>query len=265
MFKIHTRGKPLGPDVDLETCAKITPGFSGADIENLVNEAAILAARRNAKAIVMKDMQDAMEKVVMGPERKSRVISPEEKRIVAYHEAGHALVGGLLPNCDPIHKVTIVARGMAGGFVMPLPDTDRQFRNVAKFKDELAFALGGRVAEELVFGDVTTGASSDLDKVTKMARAMVTQYGMSEKLGPITFGEKDELVFLGREIGEQRNYSEAVAEEIDSEVRSIVTEAYERARKVVLDHRAKLDAIAHKLMDVETLDSGEFRNLLAAA
>ena len=264
MFKIHTRGKPLAPDVDLETCAKITPGFSGADIENLVNEAAILAARRNAKAISMKDMQDSMEKVVMGPERKSRVISPVEKRIVAYHEAGHALVGHMLPNCDPIHKVTIVPRGMAGGFVMPLPDSDRQFRNVAKFKDDLAFTLGGRVAEEIVFGDVTTGASSDLEKVTKLARAMVTQYGMSEKLGPITFGEKDEMVFLGREIGEQRNYSEAVAEEIDAEVRALVTEAYERARGVVVDNRAKLDLIAQKLMDVETLDASDFRALFAA-
>ncbi|MCW5881009.1 MAG: ATP-dependent zinc metalloprotease FtsH [Anaerolineae bacterium] len=264
MFKIHTRGKPLAPDVDLEICAKITPGFSGADIENLVNEAAILAARRNAKAISMKDMQDSMEKVVMGPERKSRVISPVEKRIVAYHEAGHALVGHLLPNCDPIHKVTIVPRGMAGGFVMPLPDSDRQFRNVAKFKDDLAFTLGGRVAEEIVFGDVTTGASSDLEKVTKLARAMVTQYGMSEKLGPITFGEKEEMVFLGREIGEQRNYSEAVAEEIDAEVRMLVTEAYERARGVVVDNRPKLDLIAQKLMDVETLDAADFRALFAA-
>ena len=264
MLKIHSRGKPLGPDVDLDTMARITPGFSGADIENLVNEAAILAARRNAKAISMRDMQEAMEKVVMGPERKSRVISETEKRVIAYHEAGHAVVGHLLPNCDPIHKVTIVPRGMAGGYVMPMRETDSNLRNSAKFKDELAFGLGGRVAEEIVFRDVTTGASSDLEHVTKLARAMVTQYGMSERMGPITFGEKDEMVFLGREIGEQRNYSEAIAEEIDQEVRNIVTEAYDRAKHVVMTNRDKLDRLAQKLMEVETLDSQEFRTLMAA-
>ena len=268
MFKIHTRGKPLAPDVDLETCAKITPGFSGADIENMVNEAAILAARRGAKAITMKDMQDAMEKVVMGPERKSRVISAEEKKIVAYHEAGHALVAYMMPASEPIHKITIVSRGMAGGFVMYLPETDYKFYNIAKFKAKLASALGGRVAEELVFNSITTGAGggsgSDLDQVTKIARSMVTQYGMSQKLGPITFGEKEEMVFLGREIGEQRNYSEAVAEEIDAEVKDIVTEAYETARRILTDHREKLDAIARRLMEVETLDFQEFVDLMGA-
>ncbi|MCW5852458.1 MAG: AAA family ATPase, partial [Anaerolineae bacterium] len=266
MFKIHTRGKPLAPDVDLETCAKITPGFTGADIENMVNEAAILAARRGAKAISMKDMQDAMEKVVMGPERKSRVISAEEKKIVAYHEAGHALIAYMLPASEPIHKITIVSRGMAGGFVMYLPETDYKFYNIAKFKAKLASALGGRVAEELVFNSITTGAGggsgSDLDQVTKIARSMVTQYGMSQKLGPITFGEKEEMVFLGREIGEQRNYSEAVAEEIDGEVKDIVTEAYETARRILTDHRDKLDAIAKRLMEVETLDFQEFITLM---
>ena len=264
MLKIHTRGKPLASEVDLDVIAKITPGFSGADIENLVNEAAILAARRNAKSINMLDFQNAMEKVVMGPERKSRVISEKEKTVVAYHEAGHALVGYMLPNSDPIHKVTIVPRGMAGGFVMHLPDSDTTLVTAAKFRDELAGLLGGRVAEELVFSDVTTGASNDLERATKMARAMVTQYGMSERLGPLTFGEKDEMVFLGREIGEQRNYSEAVAQEIDNEVRNIVTEAYERARQIITLHRDKLEALARKLIEVETLDANEVRSLLAA-
>ena len=264
MIKIHTRGKPLASEVDLDVIAKITPGFSGADIENLVNEAAILAARRNAKSINMLDFQNAMEKVVMGPERKSRVISEKEKTVVAYHEAGHALVGYMLPNSDPIHKVTIVPRGMAGGIVMHLPDSDTTLVTAAKFRDELAGLLGGCVAEELVFSDVTTGASNDLERATKMARAMVTQYGMSERLGPLTFGEKDEMVFLGREIGEQRNYSEAVAQEIDNEVRNIVTEAYERARQIITLHRDKLEALARKLIEVETLDAQEVRTLLAA-
>ncbi|MFN8484939.1 MAG: ATP-dependent zinc metalloprotease FtsH [Anaerolineae bacterium] len=264
MIKIHTRGKPLASEVDLDVIAKITPGFSGADIENLVNEAAILAARRNAKSINMLDFQNAMEKVVMGPERKSRVISEKEKTVVAYHEAGHALVGYMLPNSDPIHKVTIVPRGMAGGFVMHLPDSDATLVTAAKFRDELAGLLGGRVAEELVFSDVTTGASNDLERATKMARAMVTQYGMSERLGPLTFGEKDEMVFLGREIGEQRNYSEAVAQEIDNEVRTIVTEAYERARQIIMINRDKLEALARKLIEVETLDANDVRALLTA-
>jgi len=204
ILDIHARGKPLGRDVDLDVVAKQTPGFSGADIENLVNEAAILAARRNGQSIAMEDMQEAIEKVIAGPERKSRLISEEEREIIAYHEAGHALVMYNLPNCDPVHKVSIVSRGMALGYTMPLPQ-DRHMQHKAKFEDDLAGLLGGRAAEEVIFGDVTTGATNDLERVTKMARAMVTQYGMSEKLGPLQFGEKEELVFLGREISEQRN------------------------------------------------------------
>ncbi|MFQ5855127.1 MAG: ATP-dependent zinc metalloprotease FtsH [Anaerolineae bacterium] len=263
ILDIHVRGKPLARDVDLEAVAKQTPGFSGADIENLVNEAAILAARRNGKSIAMEDMQEAIERVIAGPERKSRLISEEEREIIAYHEAGHALVMHRLANCDPVHKVSIVSRGMALGYTMPLPQEDRYLRNKAKFEDDLAGLLGGRAAEEIVFGDVTTGASNDLERVTKMARSMVTQYGMSEKLGPLQFGEKEELVFLGREIGEQRNYSEAVAHEIDLEIKRIVTDAHERAKAVLIDNRDKLTELADRLIQVESVDAADFEALMA--
>jgi cell division protease FtsH len=257
ILKIHARGKPLG-DVDLRTLAKATPGFVGADIENLVNEAAILAARRNKKVIEMDEFQESVERVIAGPERKSRLISDEEKRITAHHEAGHAVVAHVLSKCDPVHKVSIVARGMTAGYTIALPEEDRRIVSKAKFKDDMAFALGGRTAEELVFGDVTTGASNDLERVTEVARAMVTRYGMSDRLGPMTFGQKEELVFLGKEIGEQRDYSEAVAQEIDNEVRKIVNEAHERAKEVLTRHREALDRIAQRLIEVETLDADEF-------
>jgi cell division protease FtsH len=258
ILEIHVRGKPLGENVELRTLAKSTPGFVGADIENLVNEAAILAARRNKRVIEMDEFQESIERVIAGPERKSRLISDDEKRITAYHEAGHAVVAHSLAKCDPVHKVSIVARGMASGYTIALPDEERRMQSKAKFRDDLAFALGGRAAEELVFGDVTTGASNDLERVTETARAMVTRYGMSDKLGPMTFGQKEELVFLGKEIGEQRDYSEAVAQEIDVEVRGIVHEAYERAKDVLMRHREQLDRIAERLIDVETLDADEF-------
>jgi len=258
ILEIHVRGKPLSEDVELRTLAKATPGFVGADIENLVNEAAILAARRDKKVIEMDEFQESIERVIAGPERKSRLISEDEKRITAYHEAGHAVVAHKLSKCDPIHKVSIVARGMAAGYTIALPDEERRMQSKAKFRDDLAFALGGRAAEELVFGDVTTGASNDLERVTETARAMVTRYGMSDKLGPMTFGQKEELVFLGKEIGEQRDYSEAVAQEIDAEVRGIVHEAYERAKEVLTGYREQLDRIAERLMEVETLDASEF-------
>ena len=203
--------------------------------------------------------------MVDGPERKRRVITPEEKAIVAYHEAGHAIVGHILPNCDPVHKVSIVARGMAGGYTMSLPEEDRQLWPKSKFEDQLAALLGGRAAEELTFKDVTTGASNDLERVTKLARAMVTQYGMSERMGPITFGEKDELVFLGREIGEQRNYSEAVAEQIDREVRRIVNQAYDRAKGVLVAQRDKLVALANLLLEQETIDAPQLEALFTQA
>ncbi len=262
ILDIHVRGKPLGRDVDLDVVARQTPGFSGADIENLVNEAAILAARRNGKSIKMEDMQEAIEKVVAGPERKSRLISEEEREIIAYHEAGHALVSKLLPNCDPVHKITIVSRGANLGLTITIPERDEYLRNTAKFKDEIAAALGGRVAEELIFGDMTTGASKDLEQVTKMARAMVTRYGMSERLGPIQFGDRDELIFLGREIREQRNYSDAMAEIIDAEVKGIVTEAYDRARALLTEHKPVLHRIARKLIEIETITAEELDVLL---
>ncbi|MBU0705326.1 MAG: ATP-dependent zinc metalloprotease FtsH [Chloroflexi bacterium] len=258
ILQVHVRGKPLGDDVDLKTLAKITPGFVGADIENMVNEAAILAARRVKKVIEMVELEEAIERVIAGPERKSRLMSGEEKNITAYHEAGHAVVAHVLPKCDPVHKVSIVARGMAGGYTRALPEKERNMLSKAKFQDDLAFALGGRAAEELVFADVTTGASNDLERVTEIARAMVTRYGMSEKLGPMTFGQKDELVFLGKEIGEQRDYGEAVAQEIDEEVRAIIHEAYELAKDVLTRYREQLDRVAQRLMEVETLNADEF-------
>ncbi len=261
ILKVHVRGKPLGSDVDLSVLARATPGFVGADLENMVNEAAILAARRNKKTINMSEFQEAIERVIAGPERRSRLISPEERKITAYHEAGHAVVAYMLPNCDPVLKVTIIPRGMAGGYTMSLPE-DMMFMSRSKFRDVIAMALGGRVSEELTFNEITTGASDDLDRVTKIARNMVTRYGMSERLGPMIFGQKEELVFLGREIGEQRDYSEAVAEEIDAEVRRIVSEAYERARTILTDNRERLEMIAEALLDVETLDREAFERLM---
>jgi cell division protease FtsH len=260
---VHIRGKPISPKVDLEVVARQTPGFVGADIENLVNEAAILAARRNKKIIEMPEFEEAIEKIIAGPERKSRVISEEEKQIIAHHEAGHALVMKLLPDSDPVHKVSIVARGMVGGYTMTIPEEDHFLNYRKKFKADLASLLGGRVAEEIVFKDVTTGASNDLERATKLARAMVTQYGMSDKLGPLTFGEKEELIFLGREISEQRNYSEEIARQIDREVRFLIDEAYQTARRVILANRDKLSAIADRLVREETIDAATFDMIFA--
>jgi cell division protease FtsH len=235
----------------------------GADIENLVNEAAILAARRNKQVIEMPEFQEAIEKIIAGPERKSRVISNEEKQIIAHHEAGHALVMKMLPDSDPVHKVSIVARGMAGGYTMTIPEEDNYLKHRNKFKADLAGLLGGRAAEEIVFQDVTTGASNDLERATKLARAMVTQYGMSEKLGPLTFGEKEELIFLGREISEQRNYSEEVARQIDREVRRLIDEAYHTAKQIIMTNREKLAEIADRLVREETIDSAAFESIFA--
>jgi cell division protease FtsH len=263
ILEVHARGKPLAADVDLMALAKQTPGFVGADVENLVNEAALLAARRSKKAIGMEEFQEAVERVLAGPERKSRLISDEEKEIIAYHEAGHALVMKALPHCDPVHKVSIISRGMALGYTLPLPEDDRYLEHRTKFQDKLAGLLGGRTAEELVFGDVTTGAANDLERATKIARKMVTEYGMSEKLGPMTFGQKEELVFLGREIGEQRDYSEAVAQEIDNEIRSLIEEAHNRAKEVLTTYRDKLEALAKRLIEVETIEAPELDALFA--
>jgi cell division protease FtsH len=265
ILKVHVKGKPLEPDIDLSIIAKATPGFVGADIENLVNEAAILAARRDKRTIGQDEFQEAIERVIAGPERKSRIISEEEKRIVAYHEAGHAVVGHAIPEADPVHKVTIVARGMMGGFTMALPEEDRTLMARNKMKADLAFMLGGRAAEELVFDDITSGASNDLERVTKLARSMVMRMGMSESLGPMVYGQKEELVFLGREISEQRDYSETVAERIDGEVRDLVNNAYARAKGILQEYRPQLDAVAHRLIEVETIDRAEFEALFKQA
>ena len=263
ILEVHVRGKPLANDVDPAVLARQTPGFVGADIENMVNEAAILAARANKKVIGMEEFEEAIERVLAGPERKSRIISDEEKEIIAYHEAGHAMVMNNLPHCDPVHKVSIVSRGMALGYTMPLPEEDRYLKHRAKFKDQLAGLLGGRAAEELMFNDVTTGAASDLMQATKLARKMVCEFGMSEKLGPMTFGQKQELVFLGREISEQRDYSEAVAQEIDREVRGFIDEAYSRAKEVLTTYRDKLMALAQRLIEEETLEGAQLEAMLA--
>ena len=264
ILEVHSKDKPMDKDVSLEVMAKQTPGFSGADLANLVNESAILAARRNKKKITMAEFEEAVDRVIAGPERKSRVISPREKETIAYHEAGHALVSHILPNADPVYKITIVPRGTTGGFTRFTPAEDRNLWTRSQFQDALATILGGMVAEELVFGEMSTGPQDDLERVTKIARQMVTQWGMSERLGPRTFGKREEMVFLGREISEQRNYSEKVAEEIDEEVRRIVDEAYQSASKVLVERRAKLDQIAKHLVEVETIEGEALATLFAA-
>lgn len=261
IFKVHMKGKPLSSNVDLNVLARATPGFVGADIENTVNEAALLAARRNRKNISMTEFQEAIERVQLGPERKSRVISQSEREITAYHEAGHAIIAHCLPHAYPVRKVTIIPRGMAGGVTWYLDD-DMNYHTQSKFKAQIASALGGRVAEEIVFGEVTTGAGSDLQSVTRLARAMVTQYGMSENLGLRVYGERQELVFLGREISEQRDYSDAIAEQIDTEVRRIIDDQYATARRILTEQRDKLDLIARHLLEVETVESEEFVALM---
>jgi len=261
ILKVHVKGKPLAPDVDLGVLARSTPGFVGADLENLVNEAAILAARRNKKVISQPEFEEAIERVIAGPERKSRLISEDEKRIVAYHEAGHAVVMHSLPESDPVQKVSIIARGMAGGYTLSLPEEDRTLMPRKKLLADLVGLLGGRAAEELVFDDITSGASNDIERVTQLARNMVTRLGMSETLGPMVYGQKEELIFLGREISEQRDYSESVAEQIDQEVRKLVEEAYDRARAILREHRDALDRVAERLLEVETISREEFEQL----
>lgn len=264
ILKVHVKGKPLDAEVDLSIIAKATPGFVGADLENLVNEAAILAARRDRKTISQDEFQESILRVIAGPERKSRIISDEEKAIVAYHEAGHAVVMHVIPEANPVHKVSIIARGSLGGFTMALPEEERTLMSKNKLKAEMAGALGGRASEELIFNDITSGASADLDQVTKIARNMVTRLGMSEELGPMVYGQKDELIFLGREISEQRDYSEGVAVIIDEEVRKLVEESYERAKELLIKYRSQLEAIAEYLIEAETIDRKEFEELFEA-
>ncbi|MFC1959552.1 ATP-dependent zinc metalloprotease FtsH [Chloroflexota bacterium] len=262
IFKVHTKGKPLASDVDMEALAKLTPGFAGADIENLVNEGAILAARRNKKTIGMREFQEAMERIIAGPERRSRVISAEEREVVAYHEAGHAVAMYHLPESDPVHKITIIPRGQAGGYTMSLPEGDTMLVSKEKFENQIVGLLGGRAAEELTFTRITTGAANDLERATQIARAMVTRYGMSEKLGLRTFGEPSGNVFLGRDLMEQRNYSEDAAVQIDHEVHRILDHAYQRAKTILQDNRAKLINLSEMLLDQETVDRDEFEFLM---
>ena len=266
ILDVHVRGKPVASDVDLEVIARQTPGFVGADLENVVNEAAILAARRNKRGITMDELQEAIERIAAGgPARRSRLISPREKEVIAYHEAGHAVMAHLCEYADPIQKVTIVPRGQAGGYLLQVPEHDRVLVSESFFRDRIAIALGGRVAEEIIFDDVSNGASSDIQQLTSTARTMVTRYGMSDKMGPIQFGQQDEMVFLGRELAEQRDYSEEVAEQIDDEVRIIVENAYARTTKLIAENVDKLHAVAKALLERETLNADEFEEVFLAA
>ena len=261
ILEVHIKGKPLDPEVDTEIVAKQTPGFSGADLANLVNEAALLAARSNKKLIGLNEFEEAVDRVVAGPERKSRVISQREKEMTAYHEAGHALVAWHLPNADKVHKISIVSRGNMGGYTRLLPAEDRFLWTKNQFEDMLATSMGGRVAEELTFTEITTGASNDIETATKMALGMIKRYGMSERLGPRTFGRREELVFLGREISEERDYSDKIAEEIDHEVKDIVERAYARATEVLTTNRAKLVQVARYLIQHEALEGEKLQSL----
>jgi len=262
ILEVHARNKPLIKQIDLNAIARQTPGFTGADLSNLLNEAAILAAKNNQKTITQKDVVASIEKVALGPERKSRVLSAEERKITAYHEAGHAIVGHCLKHTDPIHKVSIVSRGRALGVTWSLPTEDTHLSSEAKFHDELAALLGGRVAEELTFKSATTGASNDLDRASKIARAMVTEYGMSKALGPVTYGHKHGNVFLGRDLGEQRNYSEEMARKIDDEVKRIVEQAHADAKRILTKNKAKLKKISEQLLKTENVDGPEFVKLM---
>ncbi|AOH42862.1 cell division protein FtsH [Anaerolineaceae bacterium oral taxon 439] len=258
ILRVHSKGKPLESDVDLATIARSTPGFVGADLENLMNEAAILAARRNKLSIGTGEISEAVERVMMGPAKKSRILSENEKKIIAYHEAGHAVIMNVIPECNPVHKVTIIGRGSAGGYTMNLPIEDRVLMSKKELEADMVSLLGGRMAEELMFNDITSGASNDLERVTDLARKMVMRLGMSDSLGPVTYGKKEEMIFLGRELSEQRDYSESIAESIDQEVRRIVQAAYERAREILIQYREELDKIAASLIEKESLTREEF-------
>ena len=263
ILKVHARGKPLAKDVDIKVLARRTPGFVGSDLANLVNEAALLASRKGKKEIGMEELEVAIDRVIAGPERKSRLISEKEKEIIAYHESGHALVAKLLPNCDPVHKVSIIPRGNAAlGYTLQLPTQDRYLISKLELMDRLAVLLGGRVAEDIVFKDVTTGAQNDLERATKIARQMVTEYGMSNTIGPITLGRKEHQIFLGRDISEQRDYSEEIANKIDKEVKNIIESAYTRAKDILTKNKRKLKKIARNLIERETLEGKDLDDLL---
>jgi cell division protease FtsH len=262
ILRVHAKDKPLADGVDLEILARRTPGFTGADLANLMNEAALLSARYDRRAIGMRELEEAIDRVIAGPERKTRVMSEKEKLVIAYHEGGHAMVGHVLPHADPVHKVSIVARGRALGWTLSLPTEDKYIVSRSELRDQLGVLMGGRTAEELIFEEPTTGAQNDIEKATEIARAMVTEYGMSEVLGPQQLGQKHGEVFLGREFGHQPNYSEEVAARIDAEVRMLIDHAHEEARSILVQHRETLDALAAALMEKETLDTPELMEIL---
>jgi cell division protease FtsH len=261
ILNVHAKGKPLGKDIDIDVLARRTPGFTGADLGNLMNEAALLTARRGNKTIDMSAMEDAIDRVIAGPERKSRVMSEKEKKVIAYHEGGHALVGHVLPNTDPIHKVSIVARGRALGWTLALPTEDKHMQTRSELRDELAMLLAGRTAEELVFGDPTTGAQNDIERATAIARAMVTEFGMTDALGPQLLGSRAHEPFLGRDMGGSRDYSDEVSALVDAEVRVLIDNAHEEARQILRQHRTTLDRLADSLCERETLDTPELMEL----
>lgn len=263
IIKVHSRGKPLSKDVDLKVLAKRTPGFTGADIENMMNEAAILAARKDSKEIGMAEIEEAITRVLAGPEKKSRIITDKDKRLVAYHEAGHAVVAKMLPNADPVHQISIIPRGQAGGYTLTLPKEDKNYVSRSELMDEITMLLGGRVAEHLVLQDISTGASNDLKRASQIARKMVTEYGMSEELGPISYNEHEE-VFLGRDYAQTRNYSEEVASRIDAEIKKIIQEAYNKAERLLTENMNRLHRVAEALLEKEKLEADEFELIFAA-
>ena len=265
ILKVHTRKKPLAPDVDLKILAKRTPGFCGADLENLANEAALLAVRREKKLISMEEMEEAITRVIAGPEKKSRVISEHDRRLTAYHEAGHAVVMKLLPNSDPVHEISIIPRGRAGGYTMHLPEEDTAYTSKSKLKDEMVGLLGGRVAEQLIIGDISTGAKNDIDRASAIARAMVMEYGMSEKVGTISYGNDHNEVFLGRDLGNGRNFSEEIGALLDSEIKALIDNAYKNAEQLLKDNINKLHAVAKALLEKEKLEGSEFAEIFENA
>ena len=263
ILKVHTKNKPLGPDVDLKILAKRTPGFCGADLENLTNEAALLAVRRSKKAILMEEMEEAITRVIAGPEKKSKVITEHDKKLTAYHEAGHAVVMKLLPNCDPVHEISIIPRGRAGGYTMHLPKEDTSYTSKLKLKDEMVGLLGGRVAEKLIMGDISTGAKNDIDRASNIAKSMVMEYGMSDEIGTISYGSGHDEVFLGRDLGKSRDFSEEIGAKIDKEIKRFIDEAYDKAHELLRENLNKLHAVAQALIEKEKLDADEFEEIFA--
>ncbi|MCM8709555.1 ATP-dependent zinc metalloprotease FtsH [Clostridium sp. SYSU_GA19001] len=261
ILKVHSKNKPLAEEVKLDVLAKRTPGFTGADLENLMNEAALLAVRNNKKIIGMDELEEAVTRVIAGPEKKSRVVSEKDRKLTAYHEAGHAVVMKLLPNADPVHQISIIPRGMAGGYTMHLPEEDRAYTSKSRLKDEMVGLLGGRVAEKLIIGDISTGAKNDIDRTTSIARKMVMEFGMSDELGPISYGSGHDEVFIGRDLGKSRNFSEEVAARIDSEIRRFIDEAYSKAESLLTENINKLHAVAQALLEKEKLEADEFEEI----